>query len=53
MKKYVALTFVVMLATGTAVAETAQQKGLRVATQADVRDSGWGDSTAGMVMRSQ
>jgi outer membrane lipoprotein-sorting protein len=50
MKKHVALFLAVLLSTGAAIAETAQQKGLRIATEADVRDSGWGDTTADMVM---
>jgi len=32
------------------MAETAAEKGLRIATAADRRDSGWQDQTAGMIM---
>ncbi|MEN8214051.1 MAG: outer membrane lipoprotein-sorting protein [Pseudomonadota bacterium] len=50
MKQYVALFLVCLLSFGTAIAETPQQKGLRIATEADVRDSGWSDTTADMLM---
>ncbi len=33
-----------------AVAETPEEKGLAIAKEADLRDQGWGDSTANMVM---
>lgn len=45
------LTLVVMLVVSlSAVAETPQQKGLRLAQEADRSDNGWKDQTADMVM---
>ena len=46
----VALPIVISLFAVNAMAETPEQKGLRIANEADARDLGFGDSTANMVM---
>ena len=50
MRKSVILCLLAAFAVQPAIAETAEEKGLRIATAADKRDSGWGDMTANMKM---
>jgi outer membrane lipoprotein-sorting protein len=46
----IALPLVLSVLTLNAMAETAEEKGLRIAKEADARDVGFGDSTADMTM---
>jgi outer membrane lipoprotein-sorting protein len=46
----IALFLLVLLIPVCILAETAEKKGLAIATEADKRDSGYGDSTASMLM---
>ncbi len=46
----VALPILISLFTVNAIAETAEEKGLRIAKEADAYDKGFGDSTADMMM---
>ncbi|MDH3199492.1 MAG: outer membrane lipoprotein-sorting protein [Myxococcales bacterium] len=50
MNRFVALVLVVMLAPALAVAGPAEDKGLEIAKEADRRDTGFGDTTADMIM---
>jgi outer membrane lipoprotein-sorting protein len=50
MKKCLWLIVLLILPPHSAWAETAEEKGLAIAREADRRDSGWGDQTADMVM---
>lgn len=49
------LLLLIILLTGTATAQTPEEKGLQIATEADERDNGWGDqrSTMNMVLTNQ
>ncbi|MBV1911659.1 MAG: outer membrane lipoprotein-sorting protein [Kangiellaceae bacterium] len=47
---YKLLTSLLLILSASAVAETAQEKGLAIAVEADKRDLGWQDSTANMEM---
>lgn len=48
--KYLPLALVLLIASGPALAETPEEKGLRIARQADKRDEGFGDFKAKMTM---
>jgi outer membrane lipoprotein-sorting protein len=50
MKTIATLCLLAAVAASPVLAETAEEKGLRIAKAADKRDSGWGDSTADMKM---
>lgn len=44
------IAFAGLTVAGPALAETPQEKGLRIAQEADAADQGWGDSSADLVM---
>ncbi len=48
--KTLILTLIATLTPGLVMAQTAEEKGLAIATEADRRDSGWGDSRASLRM---
>jgi len=50
MKKYIALILTGLLVSTACLAQTAEEKGLAIAVEADKRDLGWGDSTTEMFM---
>ncbi len=50
MKKIVIAITMVLLAYNTSFAQTAEEKGLAIAIEADKRDTGWGDSSTKMFM---
>jgi hypothetical protein len=50
MKRLISLALMAMLAPLPALAETPQEKGLILATEADRRDNGWGDSKSSLTM---
>lgn len=48
--RLVSLLACVVVAVSSAAAETAEEKGWRIAEAADLRDRGWGDAVAGVTM---